>query len=371
MRIAFFTRGLSKVMGGMERQLLSIAEGFERYGHEVIVITLDSKDPEPFFHVNGAITFIGLGLGDPSKKATFRLRCARQKRVYDLLKKNKIDLSIAFMTGSFWYSALPSRFLKIPVILAERNGPSIYFRTSAKKLRHLIFLSMNLSSAITVQFEAYRNVYPGYLRRKIVSIPNRIPTFHPKSHSSDVHLRYIYAGRFSNQKQILELIDAFIEFHKSYPLTSLTVFGEGELQEDITRRIKMADASSFIEMNGPAKEIEMALANADVMLSPSLWEGFPNSVAEALAYGLPVGGFDDCEGVRDLVVDGRNGWLLERSNEEDPCQKLLRTIYLDKESLDMKSKAAIESMRKYQSEESNEKWVQVAQKLVDQRLSQR
>ena len=358
-------------MGGMERQLLSIADGYTQRGNEVCVVTLDNEAPEPYFAANNAIRFIGLDVGDPAKRATLKQRYERQVKVYKLLKENQIDLSLAFMTGSFWYSMLPSRFFRIPIILAERNGPSIYNRTSVKKFRHVIFLSMVMSSAITVQFENYRREYPFYLRRRITTIPNRIPSFSPHSQSRGLSLRYLFAGRLSNQKQILQLISAFIEFHKSHNETSLTVFGEGELLADINEIIEQANATQYIKINSPAKEIETAFTDADVMLAPSIWEGFPNSVAEALAFGLPVGGFDDCEGIRDLVVDRRNGWLIERKKEVDPCYELLRTIYLDRESINEKSKAAIESMRQYQGEESNEKWTQLAQRLVSQRFNHR
>lgn len=38
---------------------------------------------------------------------------------------------------------------------------------------------------------------------------------------------------------------------------------------------------------------------------PSFWEGFPNAVAEALAYGLPAIGFAEAEGVNSLIFDGK------------------------------------------------------------------
>jgi glycosyltransferase involved in cell wall biosynthesis len=365
MKIAIFTRKISNVMGGMERQLLSIADGFVKRGHDVCVITLDSEAPEPYFVINSAIRVIGLDVGDPSRKATLKERYKRQAKVFELLKENEIELSIAFMTGSFWYSAMPSRILSIPIILAERNGPSIYYRTRARKIRHLIYLSMIWSSAITIQFESFRSYYPFYLRGRIVAIPNMIPLFTQSPKVRELCLRYLYAGRLSNQKQIVQLVNAFVEFHKSHSDTSLSIYGEGELLPDIVEIIQQADASNYIFLNKPTKEITSALDVADVMIAPSLWEGFPNSVAEALAYGLPVGGFDDCEGVRDLIINGKNGWLIKRSIEVDPCYQLLRTIYTDRRSIEEKSKAAIESIKKYQGEDSNEMWSLIAKNLVN------
>jgi glycosyltransferase involved in cell wall biosynthesis len=100
------------------------------------------------------------------------------------------------------------------------------------------------------------------------------------------------------------------------------------------------------------------------LIAPSLWEGFPNSVAEALAAGLPVGGFTDCEGVRDLIVSGTSGWLVHRSDPIASQVELLETIYLAREDIKRCSKEARRSVLKYQGEEPNENWNQLLESLA-------
>ena len=92
------------------------------------------------------------------------------------------------------------------------------------------------------------------------------------------------------------------------------------------------------------------------MVAPSLWEGFPNSVAEALSYGVPVGGFNDCDGVRDLIVDRENGWLVERRNPIKSIQHLLEVIYDDKSNISEMRGRAKNSMEKYCGESANIQW---------------
>ena len=60
------------------------------------------------------------------------------------------------------------------------------------------------------------------------------------------------------------------------------------------------------------KKLENYLANADIYLSTSLWEGLPLSVLEAMSIGLPVV-LSDCVGNRDLVED--NGFLYRNKKE--------------------------------------------------------
>lgn len=364
MKIAILTRGLSNVMGGMERQLLSIASGLLDCGHTVTIISLDKSAVRPFFNSDPRIEFIGLSIGVSTSRASFRERFQRQKKVFKIFKSLRIDVAITFMTGSFWFSILPAKLLSIPVVLAERNGPSIYTRTKIRRMKQIIFASMALASAITVQFESFRQSYPFYLRKRIIAIPNKIPEFVGVNRKEITPFVFIFAGRLSNQKQINELVLAFVAFNKRYSKTLLEIYGEGEQKTSIEALIKNSSAENYIHIHPPTRNIEEAFSSANVLVAPSLWEGFPNSVAEALAAGLPVGGFTDCEGVRDLVISGRNGWLIDRSDPIASLIALLETIYLERDNMDRYSKEAYNSVRKFQSDEPNKNWNQLLEKLV-------
>jgi glycosyltransferase involved in cell wall biosynthesis len=237
LNIAIFTRILSKTMGGMERQILSIANDLIEGGHNVIIISLDQVIPDLFFDANSKIQFVPISEGNASLNADIVERLKRQKKVFKLLKDKQIDVAITFMTGAYWYSAIPIRLRGIGLILAERNSPTIYDHIRVGRMRHLIFASMVLASKITVQFESYRDRYPFYLRRRIVEIPNKIPQYVTNARPSDTRFHFVYAGRFSHQKQILELAHAFISFHKQNPETILEIYGDGELKKDLEQII--------------------------------------------------------------------------------------------------------------------------------------
>lgn len=364
LKIAILTRGLSNVMGGMERQLLSIASGLLDRGHNVAIISLDQNAAKPFFESDPRIEFVGLSIGDSTIRASFTERFQRQKKVFKIFKHLKIDVAITFMTGSFWFSILPARALGIPVILAERNGPSIYTRTKVRRMRQAIFASMALASAITIQFESYRQSYPIYLRKRIVTIPNKIPNFVVINRQEIRPFVFLFAGRLSNQKQINELVMAFVEFNKRHNDTLLVIYGEGEQKTNIEKLIKANSVDNVIRMHPVTRNIEEAFSSANVLIAPSLWEGFPNSVAEALAAGLPVGGFTDCEGVRDLVMSGSSGWLVHRSDPIASQVELLETIYLARDDIERYGKEARQSVVKYQGEEPNKRWNQLLENLV-------
>lgn len=115
----------------------------------------------------------------------------------------------------------------------------------------------------------------------------------------------ISVGRLSIQKNPKLFNDVALEFIDN-PDIQFIWCGDGELKSDLTSpNIK---CTGWIER----KKLENYLANADIYLSTSLWEGLPLSVLEAMSIGLPVV-LSDCVGNRDLVED--NGFLYSRKNE--------------------------------------------------------
>lgn len=119
-----------------------------------------------------------------------------------------------------------------------------------------------------------------------------------KVNTSD-KITIISVGRLSIQKNPKLFNDIALEFIDN-PNIQFIWCGDGELKSELTSpNIK---CTGWIER----KELENYLANADIYLSTSLWEGLPLSVLEAMSIGLPVV-LSDCVGNRDLVED--NGFL--------------------------------------------------------------
>lgn len=115
----------------------------------------------------------------------------------------------------------------------------------------------------------------------------------------------ISVGRLSIQKNPKLFNDIALEFNDN-PNVQFIWCGDGELKSELTSpNIKCA---GWVER----KELENHLANADIYLSTSLWEGLPLSVLEAMSIGLPVI-LSNCVGNRDLVRD--NGFLYKDKKE--------------------------------------------------------
>lgn len=120
-----------------------------------------------------------------------------------------------------------------------------------------------------------------------------------KKENTSNKITIISVGRLSIQKNPKLFNDIASEF-KDNPNIKFIWCGDGELKSELTSpNIK---CTGWIER----KKLENYLANADIYLSTSLWEGLPLSVLEAMSIGLPVV-LSDCVGNRDLVEN--NGFL--------------------------------------------------------------
>lgn len=114
-------------------------------------------------------------------------------------------------------------------------------------------------------------------------------------------------GRLSHEKGVDLLLEAWERVAARHPGWRLHVYGAGPDEE---RLREQAAPLGSVEFRGVVTDVEEALVEASVFALPSRAEGFPMSVLEAMAYGLPTVAFDCAPGVRTLIGDDRGGVLV-------------------------------------------------------------
>ncbi|MFG2091243.1 MULTISPECIES: glycosyltransferase [unclassified Spirillospora] len=118
-------------------------------------------------------------------------------------------------------------------------------------------------------------------------------------------------GRLSYEKGVDMMLEAWERVAARRPGWRLHVYGGGPDEGGLRERVDAAGLSGSVEFRGVVADVEEALVEASVFALPSRAEGFPMSVLEAMAYGLPTVAFDCAPGVRALIGDGRGGVLVE------------------------------------------------------------
>ena len=351
------TRSINKVLGGLEKQILAIAEGLADLNHEVYIVSLDSGRVEPFYIDKGHpnIKWLGLGIGDPAQSANLLQKFRRQQSLTRLISELKPDIAVAFMIGALIYSRIPTFLTRVPLILAERNSPDIYTQTSAKRWRYLYFLLMRLAKRVTIQIPEYADKYPRFLRKRLVSIPNSIDSPRVKKLHFNGNPNFVYGGRFSFQKRLDLLIRSFDIYKKDGGKGSLLLFGSGEQEPSLRDLVEQLETPS-VTFNKPLPDIRSVLDKADVNCLLSIWEGFPNFLAEGLKAGIPAIGIEGCDGVTHLVKNGENGWLASEPNVSEIASIMRSIDHLSEHDYLAFSKEATKSMELYRSDEILKRW---------------
>ena len=232
--------------------------------------------------------------------------------------------------------------LKAKLIVSERNTSQQYDRS--EKVRFNLFkLTADWvvpNSHMQEQFIAEH--CPG-LVKKVRVITNFVDTdfFSPSNEKriESKKLRMVCVGRVFPQKNVLRFLDSIAGLKKRGVQLRVDWFGriDGEYAEKCLAKVKELELSDIIEFRGATKEIRDEYRKADVFCLPSLWEGFPNVVCEAMSCGLPILCSNVCDNA-DIVIEGKNGLLFDPTNVEDMSEKIAKFAAMESKELETMSR---------------------------------
>jgi glycosyltransferase involved in cell wall biosynthesis len=117
------------------------------------------------------------------------------------------------------------------------------------------------------------------------------------------------AARLEPRKGVQFLLQAAAQLANEHPDVHFAVAGRGEYRGWLQRQATELGIGDRVHFLGHVEDIHAYLAGLDLFVLSSLWEGLPRAVVQARAVGLPVVGFD-VEGMREVVRDGRNGFVV-------------------------------------------------------------
>jgi len=122
-------------------------------------------------------------------------------------------------------------------------------------------------------------------------------------------LRLLFVGRMSIQKNPVFLSEVFARMRAGN--WRATFIGDGPLRTELETALRKAGVADRCNFTGwvDSNAVQKHLGDSDILLLPSLSEGLPVAAIEAVSHGVAVAG-SNIPGLRDVVIDGQNGWLL-------------------------------------------------------------
>lgn len=176
-----------------------------------------------------------------------------------------------------------------------------YITVSERVKEHLIRMAGVPAGKITT---IYNGVSPDEC------CPRHPPGSEGLPYGLKAHHRVLLAvGRLHRQKGYDVLMRAFAAVQKEYPTLKLLIIGEGEDENHLKNLAKSLDLTEQVIFTGMLKDSGRILRRAEVFILPSLWEGMPNALLEAMAAGIPVVA-TEVGGVPELVLQGATGILV-------------------------------------------------------------
>jgi glycosyltransferase involved in cell wall biosynthesis len=302
--------------GGAERALLRTVQRLDPIRFESLIVSLRGRGPLSGEAERSGAETIHLGMGRrPGPVTLWRLAKIFRDRQVTVVHAYLYDASIA--------SRLAGRWARVPVVLTSTRAPLEYLprvawwldRVTARWCQRIIAVSEHTAD-VSVRVE-------GIPRHKVVVIPNGVDLhrFAPrdlriaKARLGLAEDAFVVAsvGRLSQEKGHHYLLHALAAVRDAIPSIACLIGGDGPLRHALQSQARALGLEEVCRFLGDVAEIETVFAAADVTVLPSLFEGMPNAVLEAMAMGCPVIA-TAVGGSLELVRHGETGLLVPPIN---------------------------------------------------------
>lgn len=345
-KIAFILGSMGR--GGAERVISILSKNFAKCGWLTnICLLLFNKVDYSLDPTTRVFDFTGSVLSR-LKRAPYWLRTLRS-----YIKREQPDVVVSFAARINILVLLASLGTKTKVIISERNDPSCDGRGIITKF--FVRLLYPISKRIVFQTTRSLNYFPKSILKKGIVIPNPICV---DCFASEVKKKKIVSvGRLTKQKNHALLIRSFAEVSKDFPEYELFIYGDGELLNELKMLSVNLEIDSKVHFEGNVPNLHEQIADAELFVLSSNYEGLSNALLEALMMGLPCIS-TNCAGSDEYIKNGVNGFIVP-VNDIEKLQKAMKQILSDNMLKEKFSKQAKISSKKFTEKNVFFQWQQV------------
>ena len=255
--------------------------------------------------------------------------------IISIYKQTSCTIVLAYTIKPIVWGGLAARFANVPSFYAMVTGLGYAFQKGGfakNTLNYLVkFLyRVALKKAKGVIFQNRDNMQvfidEGIVPQEKCFLVNgsgvdlshyQVSPLPPKPH-------FLLIARLLGDKGIREYVKAAEIVKQQYPKAVFELVGPEDPSPDGIKldEVNQWVSSGAIEYSGATTDVRPFIENCSIYVLPSYHEGMPRTVLEAMATGRPIL-TTNVPGCRETVVNGENGWLVEKANVEQLAERMI------------------------------------------------
>ena len=243
---------------------------------------------------------------------------------FSVVQDLKIPLT-TYIAGE-WYSSFIANY--------QFFGNSIVAKILDNKQKKIIKNSIPVSAGkeLTYLYKELNEIYPYFstTHKKIIKV-----------NKNNTTIQLLYVGRLENLKRITDAINAVSILKDENINVRFNIVGEGVEKNNLLNLVKSLKLENSIVFHGHlsnTEELDEQYKNADIFVFPSISEGTPKVLAEAMSYGVIPIAVGDTGSIRFILEDSKNGFLVDAYSPKQIALKIKKL---------QESKKLQENMRHY------------------------
>lgn len=314
--------------GGAEIMCENLILAQKELGHQVIAVSLyDDRTP-----IAARLEEAGVKIRYLDKK--LGLDVSMVPKLTKIMKEEKPDVVHTHL-DVIKYAVLAAKLAGVKTCVHTVH--SVAHKEAEGRLQKIIngtYYRLGLSVPVALSNEIQESIedFYGIDDDKIPVIRNGIDLSRctPKgNYSLEEAFTIVHVGRFDVPKNHGGMLRAFRKFHDRNPQARLRLVGDGDLRPQMEELAKELEITQWSEFCGMQKNVHPYLQSADIFTLPSVYEGNPMTIIEAMGTGLPIAA-SRVGGIPDMLEEGEDA-LLFPPEEEAICaawQRLLEDTQL-------------------------------------------